>query len=262
MTNPFVPRVGGVLSADIAVADHANVVRFYRAVLGTGAEPFWQNDLMNNRGVPIIGLGERTADHEALPLQWMPHFQVADVGESVERTLEAGGRKLLHGDDDTGAMQWAVLEDPDGAAFGVIPVVPASLVPEAVLADGRDAADRVGRIRWLDLTVPDASRSRTFYERVIGWSSEGHAMRDDDGAYEDYAMTGEDGAALAGVCHARGGNTGLPAVWLMYLPVGDFEESLRRVVKGGGAVVARVDGAHTYAVVRDPVGAHVALTPA
>jgi hypothetical protein len=77
MTDLYVPRVGGVLSADIAVPEHEREVRFYARVLGTGAEPFWREDLMNNHGAPIIGLGERVPEYAQLPLQWMPHIQVA-----------------------------------------------------------------------------------------------------------------------------------------------------------------------------------------
>ncbi len=79
MSDPFVPRVGGILSADIAVPEHECEVRFYSRVLTTGENPLWREDLMNNRGVPIIGLGARSAEYTDLPLQWMPHIQVADV---------------------------------------------------------------------------------------------------------------------------------------------------------------------------------------
>ena len=82
--------------------------------------------------------------------------------------------------------------------------------------------------------------------------------------YADYAMLGDDGDAAAGVCHARGRNVGLPPVWLIYLPVGDLAESLRRVQEEGGTVLrsaSGTDGEHAYAVVQDPVGACLALVP-
>jgi predicted enzyme related to lactoylglutathione lyase len=75
-------------------------------------------------------------------------------------------------------------------------------------------------------------------------------------------MLGADGAPKAGICHARGMNAGLPPVWLLYLPVGDLAESLRRAREEGGSVITTVqdaDGQPYYAVVEDPVGVHVAL---
>ena len=93
MSNPFVSRVGGTLSADIAVPEHEREVRFYSRVLGTGENPLWREDLMNNRGTPIIGLGPRSPEYADLPLQWMPHIQVADVAASAERALDLGGHE-------------------------------------------------------------------------------------------------------------------------------------------------------------------------
>jgi hypothetical protein len=62
---------GEVVSADIAVPDHERVVGFYSRVLTTGAEPLWRDDLLNNAGIPIIGVGERIEAYDHLPLQWM-----------------------------------------------------------------------------------------------------------------------------------------------------------------------------------------------
>ena len=55
MSDAFVPRVGGILSADIAVPKHESETRFYSRVLSTGARPLWREDLMNNQGMPVIG---------------------------------------------------------------------------------------------------------------------------------------------------------------------------------------------------------------
>src|SRR5690349_16974250 len=125
MTEPFVTGVGAILSADIAVPDHEREVRFYSRVLSTGPNPLWRaENLMNNLGMPIIGLGRRTPEMDKLPLQWMPHIQVADVAGSARRAADLGGKVLIEGTDASGTPQWAVLEDPNGAAFGIIPVVP------------------------------------------------------------------------------------------------------------------------------------------
>jgi len=264
MSDAFAPRVGGILSADIAVPEHEREVRFYSRVLGTGESPLWREDLMNNLGMPVIGLGPRSAEFAHLPLQWMPHIQVADVAASVERALALEGTELMHGKDDAGKSQWAVLLDPNGTAFGIIPVVSAEQIPRPEDGTPRDPAARAGCIAWLDLTVPDASATREFYRQVVGWSVEDVEMKDAGEHYADYNMLGADGSPAAGVCHARGANQGLPPVWLLYLPVGDLAESLRRVEEEGGEVVKATrgaDGKYASAVVRDPVGVCLALVP-
>jgi len=261
MREPFVPHVGAVLSADIAVPEHEREMRFYSRVLSTGHSPLWrEEDLMNNLGIPIIGLGARSPDYAHLPLQWMPHIQVADVAASVQRALDLGGSVLMHTKDNDGKSQWAVLRDPHGAAFGIIPIVP----PEALPPVSRDTAAPVGRIAWLDLTVSDASITRDFYGQVVGWSVQNVELEDGGESYADYTMLDEAGNPAAGVCHARGVNSGLPPVWMIYLPVADLAESLRRVQEEGGKVIKVLqgeDGAYVYAAVQDPVGVYLALMP-
>ena len=264
MIGPFVPRVGGILSADIAVPQHERVVHFYARVLSTGENPLWREDLMNNRGMPVIGLGARSAEYADLPLQWMPHIQVADVARSVARALELGGSEVVHARGDDGTSQWAVLLDPNGAAFGIIPVVSEDEVPPREGAASRDAAASIGCISWLDLTVANASTTRDFYQKVVGWSTQDVEMEDASGRYADYNMLGVDGNPAVGVCHARGVNLGLPPIWILYLPVGDLAESLRRVRAGGGKLIKEAtgaDGGYAYAVIQDPVGACLALVP-
>ncbi|MEX2581723.1 MAG: VOC family protein [Gemmatimonadota bacterium] len=265
MSEPFVPRVGAVFSADIAVPEHDREFRFYSRVLSTGQDPLWRDeDLMSNLGMPIIGLGERNAEYASLPLQWMPHVQVADVAASAQRALDLGGTVLLHAKDDDGKSQWAVLLDPNGAAFGIIPLVPAEAILPPAGATSRDAAAPVGRILWLDLTVSDASATRDFYRQVVEWSVQNVDMKDGSEHYADYNMLGGDEGPAAGICHARGVNVGLPPVWMIYLPVADLAESLRRVQEEGGKVlkaVQREDGEYAYAAIQDPVGAYLALMP-
>jgi predicted enzyme related to lactoylglutathione lyase len=265
VTNHFVPRAGAVFSADIAIPEHEREMRFYSRVLSSGEHPLWrEEDLMNNLGMPIIGLGARSAEYAHLPLQWMPHIQVADVAASVERALDLGGSVLMHAKDDDGRSQWAVLRDPNGAAFGIIPIVAAEAAPPDQGTASPDAAAPIGRISWLDLTVDGASTTRDFYRQAIGWSVQDIEMEDNGERYVDYTMLDQDGNPVAGICHARGVNVGLPSVWMIYLPVGDLAESLRRVQEEGGKVIKAMqgeDGAYVYAAVQDPVGAYVALMP-
>ncbi len=266
MSAPFRAGVGEILSADMAVPDHERIVAFYARVLGTGPEPLWRDDLLNNVGIPIVGLGARTEAHRVLPLQWMPHIQVADVAESARRAVARNGKELLHERNAEGGSLWAVLLDPAGAAFGIIPEVPGdALPPDASVQGEADAAvPPMGRIAWVDLTVPDAEAVRDFYMEVVGWRSQPVSMHDEGVEYADHAMVGAGGEAVAGVCHARGANAGLSPVWLLYLPVGDLDESLRRVEAGGGRIVHRsrnTRGALSYAVVEDPLGAAFALVP-
>ena len=115
-----------------------------------------------------------------------------------------------------------------------------------------------GRILWQDLTVPDAEGIRDFYRGVVGWE----AAPVDMGGYDDFNMLPPDAdEAVAGICHARGSNSDLPPLWLVYISVDDVDASAARCVELGGEVVAgpRGMGGGRLCVIRDPAGAVAAL---
>ena len=117
---------------------------------------------------------------------------------------------------------------------------------------------RRGTIGWIDLTVSDAEQVLDFYQAVVGWTASPVNM----GEYEDYSMNApDDGDAIAGVCHALGGNAELPATWMIYIVVADLEHSMETCRKLGGAVVVqpRQMGKARYCVIRDPAGATCSL---
>lgn len=248
MKNSFVYGAGGVVSADVAVPEHEREVAFYSSVLTTGQSPLWQKDLMNNLGFPIIGLGERTPEYESLPLQWMPHFQVADVAASAAAVVEMGGVEQLHAKGEDGQSKWACGTDPDGASFGLIPVVDA---PEE---NGGPKEGEVGRISWLSLSVTDPAASQAFYQKVIGWTPVARDNGDVAGGHA-YDMQLGNGEVAAEIVSA-GGEEGVPPVWLIHVSVGDLQESLHRVQDGGGRVVKA--GAKS-AIFADPIGVYFGL---
>lgn len=115
-----------------------------------------------------------------------------------------------------------------------------------------------GSVGWLDLTVEDAPRLRDFYSAVVGWKAEDVPM----GGYSDWVMADPaTGEPRAGVCHSRGGNAGLPPVWLVYVVVADLDASLAAARALGGELLSgpKAMGEDRYAVVQDPAGATFAL---
>lgn len=112
----------------------------------------------------------------------------------------------------------------------------------------------LGKPAWFDLSVPDAEVLKGFYSAVCGWTAGEHDM----GGYADYTMATGDGEVVAGLCHARGPNAGLPPVWLIYVPVAALAEAVAAVETHGGTVLDHRTQAG-LAVVRDPAGAIFAL---
>jgi uncharacterized protein len=115
-----------------------------------------------------------------------------------------------------------------------------------------------GSIGWVDLTVPDAAHIRDFYAKVTGWEPQSVEM----GGYKDFTMIAPTGDAVAGICHARGVNAGLPAQWLVYIVVENLDASLEHVLTLGGKVLALPRGSPgqgRICVIQDPAGAVAAL---
>ena len=117
---------------------------------------------------------------------------------------------------------------------------------------------RPGTISWTDLTVDDAGELRDFYRRVVGWDSVDTSMGD----YDDFTMVspGSDDP-VAGICHARGANAGIPAQWLVYVTVADLDRSMKECAAAGGEVVfgPKPLAGGRFCVTRDPAGAVLAL---
>jgi uncharacterized protein len=117
---------------------------------------------------------------------------------------------------------------------------------------------KVGTITWTDLTIPNAEEVRDFYAEVVGWTPQALDM----GGYSDFVMSTPDGTGVAGVCHARGVNAGLPPQWLVYITVEDVDRSAARCVEMGGRILAGpkdLSGQGRYCVIQDPAGAAAAL---
>ena len=119
-------------------------------------------------------------------------------------------------------------------------------------------SENIGKIGWIDMTVDDADTLRDFYKDVVGWTVEDTNMGD----YSDYTMMSPaDGAAIAGVCHARGSNAEMPGGWLIYITVADVDMSAAACVANGGELLVdpRSLAGGRFCVIKDPGGAVSAL---
>src|SRR5205085_7701390 len=69
----------------------------------------------------------------------------------------------------------------------------------------------IGAPCWIDLFTSDPDKSRSFYEQLFGWTSEGAGEE-----YGGYVNFRKDGIPVAG-CMRNDGQSGTPDVWSVYL---------------------------------------------
>ena len=122
-----------------------------------------------------------------------------------------------------------------------------------------DESTKLGHIGWTDLTVPDAASLKDFYRDVVGWKVEPTSLGD----YDDFTMKSPvTDLPVAGICHAKGGNSMLPPVWLIYVAVEDVDASAKTCVDLGGEIIKEPFSMGAYGrfcVIKDPTGATLAI---
>jgi predicted enzyme related to lactoylglutathione lyase len=131
--------------------------------------------------------------------------------------------------------------------------------------------NKIGDMAWMDLCVPNAEQIKDFYQKVLGWQSETVNMSCGEESYVDFSVSSittetskenaTDNKFVTGICHAKGGNEDMPAVWLPYFLVADIEFAVSTVQKEGGELVTKIKSMNDdkYVVIKDPAGAQCAL---
>jgi predicted enzyme related to lactoylglutathione lyase len=102
-------------------------VAFYETAFGwTHTEqPFGEGEVytqFEHDGQPIAGALEMNPQIPAgTPSYWLVYFTVDDVDARFRKALELGGREMVPPTDMPGG-RFAIVSDPQGAAFGILNV--------------------------------------------------------------------------------------------------------------------------------------------
>jgi predicted enzyme related to lactoylglutathione lyase len=115
----LVNDVGALCWNELASTDVERAKSFFGELLG------WEYETAEGGYVSIRnaaarngGMREQTERERGIPPNWLPYFTVEDTDEAAHRAEQLGGRRLMPS-TEVHVGRFAVLADPQGAAFGV-----------------------------------------------------------------------------------------------------------------------------------------------
>jgi uncharacterized protein len=224
---------------------------FYPQVTGWGTTS-WNGPnpytMWTANGTPIGGV--MSLSPRGSTPHWLSYISSPDTDQTVTVAVDLGARVLKAASDIPTVGRFAVLTDPQGAAFAVF-------TPEAA-APGHDGEPQIGEFSWHELATHDYPAAFRFYERLFGWEKS-DAL--DLGGGNMYQMFSRHGIVLGGFYNRQGEIPGPPA-WLHYVRVEDVGRAIEAVRQRGGQVIVEpmeVPGGDLIAQCLDPQGAPFAL---
>ena len=235
--------------------------RFYPQITGWGTQQYDKDYTMwTSGGVPFAGIFRPTAEHgpQGIPPNWMPYIEANNVDETSRLATSLGGKVMVGPKDIPGTGRFAVLQDPQGATFGIYKSNTAS--------QGWDGTPVVGRFSWHELMTTDYQKAFDFYRRLFGWEKQSEM---DMGGGNMYSMYGKGGKMYGGMFNRTPDMSGMRPFWLCYINVKDVQKAVDTATKAGAKLQRGpmpVPGG-AIAILGDPQGAafavhHVSATAA
>jgi predicted enzyme related to lactoylglutathione lyase len=227
--------------------------KFYPRFTGWGTQAFDKDYTMwTTGGVPVAGLFRLTDEmaQQGVPPNWMPYVEANDVDETAAKAVSLGG-KIMHGPDDIpGAGRFAVVQDPQGAVFGIYK----SSNPTGAW----DGTPVIGRFSWHELMTTDYVAAFEFYRALFGWEKTGEM---DMGGGQNYFMYGKGDQMYGGMYNATADMAGMHPFWLLYINVPDVGKAVTTATKAGATIhrpQMDIPGG-SIAILGDPQGAGFAV---
>jgi predicted enzyme related to lactoylglutathione lyase len=230
---------------ELMTPDTSGAHAFYGKVVGWKTQP-WEHDpsyqMFAAGGNP---LGGSVAQATGAP-QWLHYVGTPDIDATVQQAKSRGGSVTKEITAMPSGGKYAVLADPQGAAFGVY------YHPMDV---GKEAAAKRGEFSWHELATSDWRAAIDFYSAVFGW--EKMAEHDMGEGMGKYVLFGSNGVQRGGMFNKTAEMPGGPG-WLGYVRVKDVNDAVKRVKGARGTLVngpMEVPGGDWIATGMDPQGA-------
>ena len=239
---------------ELMTTDPKGAAAFYCGLFPWKTEPSSRPEytlwMSGSTGVAGLMAQPEEVRRTGTPPSWLVYLGTADVDETVRAAQGLGGRVLKEPTDIPGTGRFAVLSDPQGAAFAVF--TPAMPAPAGAAHPGG-----VAQFSWHELATTDPQSALDFYSELFGWSV---GPVHDMGAGNAYHIIERGGVQIGGVYRLQ--DPSKAPCWLSYVKVESLDGTVSTARAAGGQVVQEpqeVPGGDRVARILDPQGGAVAL---
>jgi predicted enzyme related to lactoylglutathione lyase len=185
-----------------------------------------------------------------VPPSWRGFVAAEDVDAAAAKVTRLGGQVHVPPTDVPGVGRFAIVADPQGAAFALFKA--SSPGPEQTPEPGTP-----GHIGWHELYAQDWEKAFAFYAELFGWQK---ADAIDMGEMGTYQLFSAGGPPVGGMFNKP---PSMPAPsWLYYANVASVDQAADRISAGGGRILngpMQVPGGTWIVQATDPEGVMFAI---
>lgn len=236
---------------DLMTTDVASARAFYTALFGWETREFDfapGYPIIHVAGIGIGGIARKPAGDPS-PSHWLSVLTTDDIDATLAKLQALGGRVYAPPMPIPNVGRYAVVADPQGAAFCLLQhenEQPKPTFPKSA-----------ANISWSELQTTDSKAALAFYTELLGWPVQSWEI---PGAGA-YYLVGH--AHNAGIMDQPPGTPpGVPPFWMVYVDVQNTDATAAKVKELGGAVLHGPDDipeVGRFAVFADPTGAVFAV---
>ncbi len=239
---------------ELMTGDTAGAKAFYSKVVGWKTQdmpmPGMTYTLLHAGDTQVAGLmalPKDAADAGMKPC-WVGYVGVDDADTAAARVKKLGGTILKAPADIPNVGRFAVVSDPQGAAFNLF---------KPSQSGQRVASSEPGHIGWHELHTRDWAKAFEFYAQVFGWAK-GDAV--DMGSMGTYQLFKVGDMAVGAMFNSPAAQAA--CFWLYYFHVADIDAAHKLVTDNDGKIMIgpqQVPGGSWIVQATDPQGAAFAL---
>jgi predicted enzyme related to lactoylglutathione lyase len=239
---------------ELTTPDVDGAKKFYPRFTNWGTQRFDENyTTFTTGGLPIAGIFRLNDEMrgQGIPPNWMPYVEVNDVDASAAQAKSLGATITAGPDDIPGTGRFAVVQDPQGAVFGIY--------KSNTQSNAWDGTNTIDRFSWHELMTSDHEQASKFYSALFGW--EKISEMDMGAGAGMYYMYGLNGKMYGGMFTTPPEMAGMHPFWLVYIHVKDVAKAVAIATKNGATIQRPqmdIPGG-SIAILGDPQGAGFAL---